>query len=69
MEINSDEFTSGGLREKHAIATWNLRTNLAFPWRRKTTKKTCVKMTGPSQQTDKQKYMGDSPTCMLLFFL
>jgi hypothetical protein len=27
---NSDEFKSGGLHEKHAVATWNLGTISAF---------------------------------------
>jgi hypothetical protein len=26
MELNFDEFSSGGLHEKHAVATWNLAT-------------------------------------------
>jgi hypothetical protein len=29
-ELNSDEFKSGGLHEKHAVATWNLGTVSAF---------------------------------------
>jgi hypothetical protein len=26
MELNFDKFKSGGLHEKHAVATWNLGT-------------------------------------------
>jgi hypothetical protein len=29
-ELNFDEFKSGGLHEKHAVATWNLGTISAF---------------------------------------
>jgi hypothetical protein len=29
-ELNSDNFKSGGLHEKHAVATWNLGTISAF---------------------------------------
>jgi hypothetical protein len=41
---NSDKFKSVGLHEKHAVATGNLRNISAFAWRRRETKKTCVKM-------------------------
>jgi hypothetical protein len=30
MEINIDEFKSGGLHEKHAVETWSFGTILAF---------------------------------------
>jgi hypothetical protein len=30
MELNFDEFKSGGLHEKHAVTTWNLGTISAF---------------------------------------
>jgi hypothetical protein len=30
LELNFDEFKSGGLHEKHAVATWNLGTISAF---------------------------------------
>jgi hypothetical protein len=30
MELNFDKFKSGGLHEKHAVATWNLGTISAF---------------------------------------
>jgi hypothetical protein len=29
-ELNFDEFKSGGLHEKHAVATWNMGTISAF---------------------------------------
>jgi hypothetical protein len=29
-ELNFDKFKSGGLRKKHAVATWNLGTISAF---------------------------------------
>jgi hypothetical protein len=29
-ELNFDKFKSGGLRERHAVATWNLGTISAF---------------------------------------
>jgi hypothetical protein len=28
--VNFDEFKPGGLHEKHAVATWNLRTISTF---------------------------------------
>jgi hypothetical protein len=31
MELNFDEFNSGELHKKHAVATWNLGTTSAFP--------------------------------------
>jgi hypothetical protein len=43
---NFDEFKSGGLREKHAVATWNLGTIPAFAYRQRKTKKTCDEMAG-----------------------
>lgn len=30
MELNSDEFKSGGIHEKHAVATWCLGTVSVF---------------------------------------
>jgi hypothetical protein len=33
-ERNFDEFKSGGLHEKHAVATWNLGTISAFAYKR-----------------------------------
>jgi hypothetical protein len=30
MELNFDEYNSGRLHEKHAVATWNLRIAKAF---------------------------------------
>jgi hypothetical protein len=30
MEVNFDEFKSGGLHERHAVAAWNLGTISAF---------------------------------------
>jgi hypothetical protein len=41
-----DKFKSGGLHERHAVATWNLGTISAFAYRQRKTKKTCVEMTG-----------------------
>jgi hypothetical protein len=35
---------SGGLHEKHAVATWNLGTISAFALRQRKTKKSCVEM-------------------------
>jgi hypothetical protein len=32
MEHNFDEFKSGGLHEKRAVATWNLGTISAFAY-------------------------------------
>jgi hypothetical protein len=45
-EFNFDEFKSGGLHEKHALATWNLGTIPAFAWRNRKIKKSCVEMAG-----------------------
>jgi hypothetical protein len=28
MEINVDEFNTGGLHKKHAVATWNLTVRI-----------------------------------------
>jgi hypothetical protein len=39
-ERNFDEFKSGGLHEKHAVATWNLLND------KRKTKETCVEMAG-----------------------
>jgi hypothetical protein len=36
-ERNFDEFKSGGLHEKHAVATWNLGTISAFACRQRKT--------------------------------
>jgi hypothetical protein len=33
--FNSDKFKLLGLREKHALATWNLRTITSFSWRQR----------------------------------
>jgi hypothetical protein len=44
--LNFDEFKSGVLHEKHAVATWNLGTISAFAQRQKKTKKTWVEMAG-----------------------
>jgi hypothetical protein len=30
MELNFDDFNSGGLHEKHAVATWKLETISEF---------------------------------------
>jgi hypothetical protein len=45
LELNLDEFKKGRLHEKHAVATWNLGTILAFAWRQKNPE-TCVVTTG-----------------------
>jgi hypothetical protein len=37
--LNFVEFKSGGLHEKHAVPTWNLRNISAFAWRRRKTVK------------------------------
>jgi hypothetical protein len=39
-KLNFDDFKSGGLHEKHTVATWNLGTISAFHWRQRETKKT-----------------------------
>jgi hypothetical protein len=39
-ELNFDAFKSGGLHEKHAVATWNLGTISEFASRQKKTKNT-----------------------------
>jgi hypothetical protein len=44
--FNSDEFNSGGLHEKRAVATGDLGTVSAFAWRQRQTKRTCVEMAG-----------------------
>jgi hypothetical protein len=45
-ELNFDEFKSGGLHEKHAVATGNLGTVSAFAWRQSRIKNTSVQMAG-----------------------
>jgi hypothetical protein len=42
--FDSDEFKSGGLHEKHAVATENLGNISAVAWRQRKTKKPCVEM-------------------------
>jgi hypothetical protein len=41
-----DEFKSGGQREKHAVASWNLGTISAFAGRQKKTKEPCYELAG-----------------------
>jgi len=46
MKLVTTKFKSGGLHEKHAVATWNLGTISAFAFRHKGGKKNCVEMAG-----------------------
>lgn len=44
--FHSDSFKSGGMHEKHAAASWNLRTISVIGWRRKETKETVTPVLG-----------------------
>jgi len=39
MKLITTKFKSGGLHEKHVVATWNLGNNSAFVFRHSDTKK------------------------------
>ena len=39
MKLVTNKFKSGGLYEKHVVATWNLGNHLSFAYRHKETKK------------------------------
>ena len=39
MKLVTTKFKSGGLHEKHVVATWNLGNHLAFAYRHRETKK------------------------------
>jgi hypothetical protein len=46
MELNFDEFKSGGLHGKRAVTTLKLGTISAFASGQKKTKKTCIELAG-----------------------
>ena len=47
MKLITNKFRSGGLHEKHVVATWNVGNHLsAFAYRHRETEKTCVEMAG-----------------------
>jgi len=46
MKLVTTGFKSGGLHEKHVVATWNMGTISAFAYRHRETKKTCVEVAG-----------------------
>jgi len=39
MKLVTTKFKSGGLHEKHVVATWNLETVSAYAYRHRETKK------------------------------
>ena len=47
MKLINIEFKSGGLHEKHVVATWNLGNHLSICfWAHGNQEKTCVEMAG-----------------------
>jgi len=60
MELFTNKFKSGGLHEKHVVATWNVGNRLSICLDTGKPRKTCVEMAGrrtfriltSSQQSD-----------------
>ena len=46
MELVTTKFKSGGLYEKHVVATWNLGNHLTFAFGTEKPRKTCVEVVG-----------------------
>jgi len=57
MKLVTNKFKSGGLHEKHVVATWNLETISAFDYRHREAtqnlcrRKTCVAVYGKPQRS------------------
>jgi len=46
MKLVTKKFKSGGLRERHVVATWNLGNHLSFWLYTGKPRKTCVEVAG-----------------------
>ena len=46
MKLVTNKFKSGGLHEKHVVATWNLGNHLSICLQTRTPRKTCDEVAG-----------------------